>query len=66
MLALAIGDDTSSSLGRRESIIDSLFDLPSMFQLPFLMYPEVLYHGQFNELAKYISVACSHVFHGSL
>lgn len=29
MLALAIGDDTSSSLGRRESIIDGLFDLPN-------------------------------------
>lgn len=42
MLALAIGDDTSSSLGRRESIIDGLFDLPSMFQLPFLMYSRVL------------------------
>lgn len=42
MLALAIGDDTSSSLGRRESIIDGLFDLPSMFQLPFLMHSRVL------------------------
>ena len=36
MLALAIADDTISNQDRREAIIDSLFELPSMFA--FLLY----------------------------
>lgn len=33
MLALAIGDDTISNQGRREAIIDGLFELPSTFYI---------------------------------
>lgn len=33
MVALAIGGDTISNQGRREAIIDGLFDLPSEFLL---------------------------------
>lgn len=38
MLALAIADDTISNQGRREAIIDSLFELPSMLHFSYCMF----------------------------